>query len=479
CGAIVISYSVPCLCSSATCLLCRCCPQSKNSTVTRVIYAFILLLGTIIACIMLLPGVDEQLKKIPGFCEDGAGSSIPGINPNMNCEIFVGYKAVYRVCFGMSMCFLVFALIMINVKNSRDPRSAIHNGFWFFKIATMVAVTVGAFYIPEGPFTHLWFVVGIFGAFFFILIQLVLLVDFARSWNESWVDNMESGNSRGWYAALLAVTGLNYIVSFIAVVLMYQLYTQSTGCLLNKFFISFNMILCAVASVVSILPRVQEFQPRSGLLQSSFMTMYTMYLTWSAMTNEPDRTCNPSLLSIFQQTLVPTLAPLEIENQTTVVIIGTKEPILSSPYLQWWDAQSIVGLAIFILCILYSSIRSSSTSQVNKLTMASNDTVILEESKAGTPDEEGGTGSKGPRRVEDNERDTVQYNYFFFHFMLFLASLYIMMTLTNWYSPDADYNTMTSKWPAVWVKISSSWVCLTLYTWTLVAPMILTNRDFS
>ncbi|XP_029540233.1 serine incorporator 3-like [Oncorhynchus nerka] len=425
---------------------------------------------------MLSPGVDKQLKKIPGFCEDGAGSSIPGIHANMNCEIFVGYKAVYRVCFGMSMCFLLFALIMINVKNSRDPRSAIHNGFWFFKIATMVAVTVGAFYIPEGPFTHLWFVVGTCGAFFFILIQLVLLVDFAHSWNESWVDNMESGNSRGWYAALLAVTGLNYIMSFIAVVLMYLFYTQPKGCLLNKFFISFNMILCAVASVVSILPRVQKFQPRSGLLQSSFMTMYTMYLTWSAMTNEPDRTCNPSLLSIFQQTLVPTLAPLEIENQTTVVIIGTEEPILSSPCLQWWDTQSIVGLAIFILCILYSSIRSSNTSQVNKLTMASNDTVILEESKASTPDEEGGTG---PRRVEDNERDTVQYSYFFFHFMLFLASLYIMMTLTNWYSPDADYNAMTSKWPAVWVKISSSWVCLTLYTWTVVAPMILTNRDFS
>ncbi|CAB1315505.1 unnamed protein product, partial [Coregonus sp. 'balchen'] len=414
---------VPCLCSSATCLLCRCCPQSKNST-------------------------------IPWFCEGGAGSSIPGIHANMNCGIFVGYKAVYRVCFGMSMCFLAFALIMINVKNSRDPRSAIHNGFWFFKIATMVAVTVGAFYIPEGPFTHLWFVVGISGAFFFILIQLILMVDFAHSWNESWVDNMESGNSRGWYAALFAVTGLNYVMAFIAVVMMYVFYTQSEGCLLNKFFISFNMILCAVASVVSILPRVQNFHPRSGLLQSSIMTMYTMYLTWSAMNNEPDRTCNPSLLSIFQQTLVPTLAPLEIENQTVVVIIGTEEPILSSPYLQWWDAQSIVGLAIFVLCILYSSIRSSNTSQVNKLTMASNDKVILEESKAGTPDEEeGGTGRKGPRRVEDNERDTVH--------------------------PDADYNAMTSKWPAVWVKIISSWVCLTIYTWTLVAPMILTNRDFS
>ena len=45
-------------------------------------------------------------------------------------------------------------------------------------------------------------------------------------------------------------------------------------------------------------------------------------------------------------------------------------------------------------------------------------------------------------------------------------------------SPDADY-TITSKWPAVWVKITSSWVCLAMYIWTLVAPMILTNRDFS
>lgn len=47
------------------------------------------------------------------------------------------------------------------------------------------------------------------------------------------------------------------------------------------------------------------------------------------------------------------------------------------------------------------------------------------------------------------------------------------------FSPDADFKTMTSKWPAVWVKITSSWVCLLLYLWTLVAPLVLTNRDFS
>lgn len=66
------------------------------------------------------------------------------------------------------------------------------------------------------------------------------------------------------------------------------------------------------------------------------------------------RECNPSLLSIFQQIAAPTPAPLETENQTSVVILGTEEPVLNSPYLQWWDAQSIVGLALFVLCILYS-----------------------------------------------------------------------------------------------------------------------------
>lgn len=45
-----------------------------------------------------------------------------------------------------------------------------------------------------------WFVIGMIGAFLFILIQLVLLVDMAHSWNESWVNRMEEGNSRRWYA---------------------------------------------------------------------------------------------------------------------------------------------------------------------------------------------------------------------------------------------------------------------------------------
>lgn len=36
-------------------------------------------------------------------------------------------------------------------------------------------------------------------------------------------------------------------------------------------------------------------------------------------------------------------------------------------------------------------------------------------------------------RAYDNEQDGVTYSYSFFHFCLVLASLHVMMTLTNWY----------------------------------------------
>lgn len=46
---------------------------------------------------------------------------------------------------------------------------------------------------------------------------------------------------------------------------------------------------------------------------------------------------------------------------------------------------------------------------------------------------EGGAEEGGFRRAVDNEEEGVTYSYSFFHFCLFLASLYIMMTLTSWY----------------------------------------------
>lgn len=453
--------SLACCFGSAACsLCCSACPSCKNSTSSRIVYALFLFFGTIIACVMLAPGLEDKLKSIPTFCSH-----------MVDCDVVVGYLAVYRVCFALAGFFFLMSVLLIKVKTSKDPRAKIQNGFWFFKVLVIIGIAVGAFFIPRGPFGIAFYYIGMIGAFLFILIQLVLLVDFAHGLNDAMLDKKENSDSpKCWFGLLLGFTIFNYAVALTAIVLFYVYYAHS-GCALNQFFVSFNMILCVIISVVAVIPRVQDAQPRSGLLQASIVTLYTMYLTWSAMTNEPDQNCNPSLLTIVQNIAHPGSIQPAGSNQTTPT------PDVHNQK-QLWDAQGLVSLTIFFICVIYSSIRNSSSSNVDRLTMT--DHVILdEESSAGDPKDGDAEVKKGEDKVYDNEQNGVAYSYFFFHFMFFLAALYIMMTLTNWYRPDENFVKMQTTIPAVWVKISSSWISVAIYLWTLVAPILLTSRDFN
>nr|CAD7442835.1 unnamed protein product [Timema bartmani] len=463
-GAVLGLCSVAqlaCCCGSAACsLCCSACPSCRNSTSTRIMYALMLLLGTVAACITLSPGLQETLKKVP-FCGSGGSSLTDSIT--IDCQSAVGYLAVYRMCFALSCFFFLMALIMVGVKSSRDPRGGIQNGFWAIKYLLVIGGIIGAFFIPEGSFGPTWMYFGMIGGFLFILIQLILIVDFAHSWAERWVSNYEESESKGWYAALLLCSLLNYALAITGIVLLYVYFTLPNDCALNKFFISFNLILCAIVSVVSILPSVQEGQPRSGLLQSSVVTLYVVYLTWSSVSNQPDKECNPGFLGI--------VGKADVNGQNAVA----------------FDSESIIGLVIWMCCVLYSSLRSASSA--HKITMS--DHVLVKDNGAVRApgdlalvnNEENGSsagdGGEDGRKVWDNEDESVAYSWSFFHIMFGLATLYVMMTLTNWYSPNSSLETLNANSASVWVKIISSWMCVALYTWTLVAPILLPDREFN
>lgn len=44
-----------------------------------------------------------------------------------------------------------------------------------------------------------WMVIGLIGAFIFIFIQLILLIDFAHGWAENWVGQYEETGSKTYY----------------------------------------------------------------------------------------------------------------------------------------------------------------------------------------------------------------------------------------------------------------------------------------
>jgi len=463
-GGILSLTSLACCFTSTACTAgCAMCPNCKNSTASRIMYGLLLLATLVVSCFMLAPGIQDWLAKVP-FCEESNSvtsallqkmADVGVTNVKIKCEDAIGYLAVYRICFVVTLFFLLMALLMLGVKTSRDPRAGLQNGFWGVKYLLIIAGCIGAFFIPHGGFGPTWMYFGLIGGLLFIVIQLVLIIDFAHGWAESWQGQYQNSEDQRWFYALLAFTGLFYVLTFVAIVLEYSYYTGSSHgqCKLHEFFISINMILCLVLSVTSVLPVVQEHQPNSGLLQSSFVSLYIIYLTWSAMSNQPDPGCKPDL------------GALVFVNSTGG---GAGAGVDGTPSM---DTSSIIGLVVWFCCVLYSSIRTSSTESAAKLTMT--DTIHLTDPESSSVSD----GEQG----SDGESDGVDYSWSMFHVMFALATLYVMMTLTNWYSPGSTLSieSISSNMSAVWVKMISSWFCFGIYMWTLIAPAVLQDRDFS
>ena len=161
-----------------------------------------------------------------------------------------------------------------------------------------------------------------------------------------------------------------------------------------------NFIFCIILSVISILPRVRAYNSSCGLLQSSFVCFYVMIYTWSALRNHPDSTCSMS------------------------------ETINLGVY------YIIFSLIIYLLVLFYLIIGSRRNSRLRKLFLPSTtdfdlfDDALLVNSES-TDKWVLGNDDDIHQRVYDDEKGSVAYNYSFFHLMLIVAVLYMMMTLTK------------------------------------------------
>ncbi|VDN97334.1 unnamed protein product [Rodentolepis nana] len=390
------------------------------------------------------------IKAIPTLC--------PGTDDDF-CHLITGYGAVYRMCFSLVIFFFVFFLFTIRVQTSADFRARIHNGFWFFKILAIIGLMVGAFFIRDPQFLYVWRIFGLIGAFVFTFVQLILLIDFAHSLNERLKSAYEETGNRLYASGVVFLTIMFYSITIAAIVCFYVYFASGPTCHFGKILVSINLFLCVIFSIISILPSVQDKLPTSGLLQSSFISAYIMYLTWSALVNIPDVKCNPTLRTI---------------NTTITYENGTTIEVVSADLNFGW--QTCVSLIILLCSVVYSCIRNSTHDKVGRLTFSGNidSTGAASSSRFGTSayDQDGQT-------VWDNEKDSVAYSYAMFHFMMFLATFFVMMSITNWYSPDTRTGILSANHASFWIKAVSSWVCALIYIWTLVAPLLCPNRDFT
>ena len=194
---------------------------------TRIAYAFILLVNSIIAWIMLTPWAIKKLEHI----------TLDYMTICTNGHQCYGFMAVQRINFGLAVFHFLLAILLLGVQTTRDSRAALQNGYWGPKIIVWLVFVVLSFFIPEGFFVAWGAYIAYAGAIIFLLIGLILLVDLAHTWAELCLEKIENQDSRLWRGLLIGSTLGMYLASFAMTIVMY-IYFASSGCSMNQAAIS-------------------------------------------------------------------------------------------------------------------------------------------------------------------------------------------------------------------------------------------------
>ena len=463
--AAVSSWVVPmitsCACSGMFALFSKACTTCQSSIATRLAYALLFLVNSILSWMMMSGWAIKQIEKITLnymqlTCQGG------------KCY---GVLAVHRINFALGLLHILLAIALYGVQSTRNKRSIIQNGMWGFKIFLWLLLVVLSFFIPNEFFAFWANYVAMAGSVLFILFGLVLLIDAAHSWAETCLENFEATDSKTWQVLLVGSTVGMYVGSIVLTGLMYGFFA-SPGCSMNQSFITVNLILVLISSIVSIHPKIQEYNPRSGLAQAAVVCIYTTYLTMSAVANEPEKGnshCNPLTRARGTQT-----------------------------------ASIVFGALFTFFAVTWSAFRSSSA--IASMTGGDEGRIRLDESTITTePSErarmrqdallaavESGAIPASALNEEndedafhgdqDDERTHTQYIYSLFHVIFFLATCYTASLITSWQFVKIDeavggdddgemFVIIGRTFTVVWVKILSSWVCHGLYLWSIIFPV--------
>ncbi|XP_047341785.1 probable serine incorporator [Impatiens glandulifera] len=412
-------WAASCLASCCAACACNAC-QSVVSGISRrsarLAYCGIFALSLIVAGI---------LKEVAAPLME----SIPWINhfhQTPNREWFET-DAVLRVSLGNFLFFTILAFMLVDVKSSKDPRDSLQHDGWMMKIICWFILVILMFFIPNGVISF-YESASKFGSGLFLLVQVVLLLDFVHGWNDKWVGYDE----KFWYVALLIVSVVCYVAAFSISGLLFYWFTPSGhDCGLNTFFIVMTLIFVFIFALVTLHPSVG-----GSILPASVISLYCTYLCYSGLASEPrDFECN-GLHKHSQAISTSTVA---------------------------------LGLFTTVLSVVYSAVRAGSS------------TTLL--SPPSSP--RAGAGKpllpldKADEKEEQQKAKPVTYSYSFFHLIFSLASMYSAMLLTGWSTSVGESGKLVDVgWASVWVRIVTGWATAALFIWSMVAPILFPDRDF-
>lgn len=290
-----------------------------------------------------------------------------------------------------------------------------------------------------------FFSLFVVGGICFILFQQLVIVDVAHNWNESWVEKAEEAEreeadgGKKWYGAILVSCFLLFGVWLGLIIWMF---IDFTDCPENTAFVSLTLILPVIITIVQLTGQ------EGSLLSSAMVAAWASWLCLSAVSKNPDASCNPRLGNL--------------------------------------DAFDItVGLGATILSAVWAGWSYTAEDKLNLRAKPEDGTTYGSTAVGGNGDDgegkvtgivTGGGNENIAEEDEDEEPATWTLNV-----ALMFVICWQSMVLTQWGGIIADGTVAnpTSGRISMWMIITSQWVAMLLYLWTIVAPRLFPDRDFS
>jgi hypothetical protein len=416
------------------------------------------------------PGVGKHVFKAwtagcEGYLKEGANAGGDDTDlyegPYGQCA---GNAGVYRPTF---FSFLFFSAASV----ASYLRPGLNRQVWPAKYCIYLLLVLVSVFMSNRP----WFL-GIFlhlsrlGAMAFIVIQQVMLIDLAYNWNDSWVgkadaaDRVEWGSGARWLKATIGACLSFYVLAFMGIGMLYHYFK---GCGGNTAIIT--MTLLGIVAVTA----VQLSGLEGSLLTSSVISLYVVYLGYSAVSKNPDGMCNPALGR---------------EGDPWDIVAGLLLTALSLAWTGWsWTAED--RLSVDGAKKARSLGRGANNFRRGQDPVLDLDDPLLEYDDEDRPPSGLALGSDDTGDydvLETGSSDVWKLNA-----ILALVSCWVAMSLTGWGSMsggmvegDGGETYHTAANPQVGrinmaMIAVSQWVALVLYAWTLMAPRLFPDRDFS
>lgn len=382
----------------------------------------------------------EQLKW--SYFVDAWTQSCDNDNPEL-VKVCSGNAGVYRASSAAFLFFVIFGLAALcKPTANRDA--------WPAKYALYCLLCAGTCFIPNGPlFMPIYLWIARVGSVFFVLLQQIILVDVAYNWNESWIekaDNAEidegAGKGKKWLGAILFSCFILFAGSLAAIIIMFLYFG---GCRANDAFISITLAGSIIATIVQLT--VSE---TGSLLTSASMTAYFTYLCGAAVSKNSNAECNPKL------------------GETSV-------------------GNIVIGLLLVFISLMWTGFSYTNDKRLGGSITAAPEATITD-AEEGKPvggvvvnSEDAGANEEDTTEASEAISPKTFNNSWKLNAVMALVCCWYAMTLTGWGSIDkrGDISNPDAGDVSMWMLIVSQWIALLLYIWTLVAPSLFPDRDFS